>query len=125
MKFADFVCFDAVIPKLNATDRDDVIAELIAALEKAGRLGKRKSGDITKSIIERENEASTGMGRGVAIPHVKHKSVKDMTAAVGLSSRGIDFATLDKKPVYSVLLLVSPADSPDKHLQAMALLHKV
>jgi mannitol/fructose-specific phosphotransferase system IIA component (Ntr-type) len=59
------------------------------------------------------------MGKGVAVPHVKHAAVKDVVAAVGLSASGIDFSALDKQPVYSVLLLLSPVGSPDRHLQAM------
>ncbi len=119
MKFADFVCFEAVIAELKANDRDGVIAELVSALDKAGRLGKGNSEEITKAVIKREKEASTGMGKGIAVPHVKHPAVKDVVASIGLSSTGIDFSALDKQPVYSVILLVSPADDPDKHLQAM------
>jgi mannitol/fructose-specific phosphotransferase system IIA component (Ntr-type) len=119
MKFADFVCFEAIIPELQVTDRDGVIAELILSLDKAGKLGKGKYKEITRAMIKRENEASTGLGKGVAVPHVKHKSVKDMVAVVGKSSTGIDFSALDKQPVYSVILLVSPVDNPNKHLQAM------
>ena len=59
------------------------------------------------------------MGKGVAVPHVKHPAVKDVIAAIGQSSAGIDFSALDKQPVYSVILLISPVDNPDKHLQAM------
>jgi mannitol/fructose-specific phosphotransferase system IIA component (Ntr-type) len=70
-------------------------------------------------VIKRENEASTGMGKGVAVPHVKHKAVKEVVAAVGLSGTGIDFFSLDKQPVYSIILLISPVDDPDQHLQAM------
>jgi mannitol/fructose-specific phosphotransferase system IIA component (Ntr-type) len=119
MKFADFVCFEAVVAELKARDRDGVIAELVSALDKAGRLGKGNSKEIIKAMIKREKEASTGMGKGVAVPHVKHPGVKDVVAAVGGSSAGIDFDSLDKQPVYSVFLLISPADNPDKHLQAM------
>jgi mannitol/fructose-specific phosphotransferase system IIA component (Ntr-type) len=119
MKFADFVCFEAIIPELKAKDRNGVIAELVSALDKAGQLGKNNSADIIKAIIKRENEASTGMGKGVAVPHVKHPAVKDVAATVGKSSVGIDFSSLDKQPVYSVILLISPVDNPDKHLQAM------
>ncbi len=119
MKFTDFVCFEAAVPQLQACDRNGVIAELVSSLEKAGRLGKADGSDITKAIIKREKEASTGMGKGVAVPHVKHKAVKDLIATVGQSSSGIDFSSLDKQPVYSVILLISPADNPDKHLQAM------
>lgn len=119
MRFADFVCFDAVVPELEAKDRDGVIAELVSALDKAKRLGRNNSEGIIKAIIKRENEASTGIGKGVAVPHVKHSAVKDVVATVGRSSAGIDFDSLDKQPVYSVMLLISPADNPDKHLQAM------
>ena len=119
MKFADFVCFESIIPELKAKDRNGVITELVLALDKAGRLGKNNSDDVIKAIIKRENEASTGLGKAVAVPHVKHSVVKDIVATVGKSSNGIDFSSLDKQPVYSVILLISPVDDPDKHLQAM------
>jgi mannitol/fructose-specific phosphotransferase system IIA component (Ntr-type) len=119
LKFADFVCFEAIIPKLKAGDRDGVIAELVSALAGAGRFADADCSEVLKAVIEREKEASTGMGKGVAVPHVKHTAVTDTVAAVGLSATGIDFSALDKQPVYSVILLISPVDDPDKHLQAM------
>ena len=119
MKLADFICFNAIVPELESKDRDGVITELVSALDKAGRLGKRNRKKITMEVIKREKEASTGMGKGVAVPHVKHQAVKDVVAAIGQSGAGIDFSALDKQPVYSVILLVSPADDPGKHLQAM------
>jgi mannitol/fructose-specific phosphotransferase system IIA component (Ntr-type) len=119
MKFADFVCFKAVIPQLSTTDRDGAIAELATSLDKAAKLGKGNREKIIQAVIKREKEASTGMGKGVAVPHAKHSAIKKMVATVGLSSSGIDFSALDKQPVYSVILLVSPVDEPDKHLQAM------
>jgi mannitol/fructose-specific phosphotransferase system IIA component (Ntr-type) len=124
MKFADFVCFEALVPKLKAVDRDGAIAELVSALDAAGRLGKGNSSKITKVVISRENEASTGMGKGVAVPHVKSQAVSDVVGAVGCSPAGIDFSALDKQPVYSVILLISPAAHPDKHLQAMEKIFK-
>ncbi len=119
MKFADFVCFEVIIPELQARDRDSAIGELVLAIDKAGRLGKGQCEEVTRAVIEREKEASTGMGKGVAVPHVKHKVVKEVVAAIGQSSAGIDFSALDKQPVYSVILLISPVDEPDEHLQAM------
>ncbi len=119
MKFSDFVCFDAIIPELQAEDRDGAIEELVRALDKCGKFGKSKCEDIIKAVIKRENEASTGMGKGVAVPHVKHPDISEAVAAVGQSDAGIDFSSLDKQPVYSIILLISPTDDPDKHLQAM------
>ncbi|GAG16108.1 unnamed protein product [marine sediment metagenome] len=119
MKLENFVCFEAVILELKARDKDAAIAELAFSLDKAGKLGKGNCREIIKAVIKRENEASTGMGKGVAVPHVKHPAVKNVVAVIGQSSAGIDFSALDKKPVYSVILLISPADDPDKHLEAM------
>jgi len=119
MKFADFVCFRAIVAQLKATDRDGVITELVTSLDQAGKLSKGTCKDVIKAVIKRENEASTGMGKGIAIPHVKHPAVDDVVAAVGQSSKGIDFSALDKQLVYSVILLISPENNPDRHLQAM------
>lgn len=119
MRFDEFVCFEATISQLQATDRDGVIAELVAALALTGKIPGESGKDVTKAVIKRENEASTGMGKGVAVPHVKHAAVKNVIAAVGQSDAGIDFASLDEQPVYSVILLISPVNNPDKHLQAM------
>jgi mannitol/fructose-specific phosphotransferase system IIA component (Ntr-type) len=118
MKIADFVCTRAILPRLKSVKRDDAIRELAAALEKSGKLGKDNSADIVKAVIKRENEASTGIGKGVAVPHVKHKSVKKIVAAIGVSATGIDFSSLDKQPVYAIILLISPQEG-DQHLQAM------
>lgn len=119
MKFSDFVCFDAVIPELKAKDRNSAITELVSAMHKAGCLGRAKCQEITNAIIKRETEASTGMGKGVAVPHVKHQAVRNVVATVGRSSSGIDFISLDRQPVYSIFLLISPLNDPDKHLEAM------
>jgi len=118
MKIADVISSKAIIPRLEAVKRDDVIKELIAVLEKAGKISAEHSAEIAKAVIKRENEASTGIGKGVAVPHIRHKSVKKIVAAIGISARGIDFSSLDKQPVYTVILLLSPAEG-DQHLQAM------
>ena len=124
MGFEDFVCFEATIPDLEATDRNGVVGEMVSALVKAGKLPEELSAQITKAVIRRENEASTGMGKGVAVPHVKHATITDVIGIVGQTDVGIDFAALDEQPVYSVILLVSPAGNSDKHLQAMESIFK-
>ena len=124
MKLSDFVCIEAVVPELVATERDQAIKELVGALEKAGKLGTVSGDAIARAVIKRENEASTGIGKGVAVPHVKHKSIGGVVAAVGCSAEGMDFSSLDKQLVYSVILLLSPSDNPDKHLQAMESIFK-
>lgn len=124
MKLSDIICFDAIVAQLKSKQRDDVIRELVDALCRNGKIPKDSSNTIAKAVIKRENEASTGIGKGVAVPHVKSPTVKDPVAAIGCSPEGLDFSSLDKQPVYSVLLLISPADNPDKHLQAMETLFR-
>ena len=119
MKFSDFVCFDAIVSKVRSSDRNGVITELVEALAKAGELDAADCKKIAKAVIKREDEASTGMGKGVALPHVKSDTVKKIIATVGLSTDGIDFSSLDKQPVYSVMLIISPVDEPNEHLQVM------
>jgi mannitol/fructose-specific phosphotransferase system IIA component (Ntr-type) len=124
MKLADVICQDAIIAQLGPGERDAVIEELVQSL--GGHI-KMKAADVkalAKAVIKRENEASTGIGKGVAVPHVKHKSIREPVAVIGCSQEGIGFASLDKQPVYSVFLLLSPASNPDKHLQAMETIFK-
>jgi nitrogen PTS system EIIA component len=119
MKLTDFVVADATVPDLQATDRNGVIRELVKSLSAAGALGEEDGEAVARAVIQRENQGSTGFGKGVAVPHVKHAKVKKIMAAIGRSAQGVDFAALDRAPVYIVVLLLSPADNPDEHLQAM------
>jgi mannitol/fructose-specific phosphotransferase system IIA component (Ntr-type) len=114
----------AIVPKLVSTQRDEVIAELVDALIASGQAAAKLRDELVKSVLERERRGSTGFGRGVAVPHVKHRSVQGMSAAIGLSERGVEFNALDKQPVYSVFLLLSPEDRPEEHLQAMEVIFK-
>ncbi|MBH04948.1 MAG: PTS fructose transporter subunit IIA [Phycisphaeraceae bacterium] len=119
MKLTDFVLPAAIIPQLKSANRDEVITELIDALIAGGAAAKSFRKDLISSIIEREKSGSTGFGKGVAVPHVKHEKLNQMAAAIGISQQGVDFNALDSAPVYTVVLLLSPQDNPDDHLQAM------
>ncbi len=124
MKLTDIVASGAVVPALKAESRDDAIGELIDALISAGAATEGSRQDLITRLLEREEKGSTGFGRGVAVPHVKHASVSKLAAAIGLTEKGIDFASLDKQPVYSIFLLLSPEDTPEEHLQAMEVIFK-
>ena len=119
MKLMDIVVKDAIITELKASKRDEAIAEMVDALVTSGCVTEDQRVDFTKSIIRRENKGSTGFGHGVAVPHVKHADIKTMRIAIGNSAEGIDFKALDREPVYSIVLLLSPEDQPENHLDAM------
>lgn len=124
MKLSDIVVTDAIIPELKAKNRDEAIVELVELLADAGAVAKKSTKEIAKSVITRESQATTGIGKGVALPHAKLKGIKKPICALGRSAEGIDFASLDSKPVYSVILLLSSPDNPDEHLQAMETIFK-
>ena len=124
MKLSDIMVTDAIVPELAAKTRDEAITELIDSLAAAGAISKKSVRDVAKAVLAREGQATTGIGKGVALPHAKLKGIKKPIGTIGRSSEGIDFAALDSKPVYSVILLLSSPDNPDEHLQAMETIFK-
>lgn len=119
MKLRDFIVTDAVIPSLEASDRDEAILELVTSLSKQGALSEDAVPEVVAALIKREQNGSTGFGKGVAVPHVKHAKVKKMAGIIGRSANGVDFAALDHQPVYSIVLLLSPENQQNQHLAAM------
>ncbi|MGD9790284.1 MAG: PTS sugar transporter subunit IIA [Phycisphaerales bacterium] len=124
MKLTELVPSGAIVASLTAQDREGVVIELIDALVSSGAASAKVRDELVSRVMEREKRGSTGFGKGVAVPHVKHRSVQKMAAAIGLSARGVDFSSLDKQPVYSVFLLLSPEDRPEDHLHAMEVIFK-
>jgi mannitol/fructose-specific phosphotransferase system IIA component (Ntr-type) len=124
MKLADIIVTDAILPDMKSVSRDQAIEQLIGALAEAGAIPKKSVKEANQLVLARENQATTGIGKGIALPHAKLKSVKKVVGAVGRSSTGIDFSALDSKPVYIVILLLSNPDDPDEHLQAMETIFK-
>ena len=119
MNLREFIVSGAVVADLKAKTRDDAIRELVASLCSAGAVEQSASDEIVAALIKREKNGSTGFGKGVAVPHVKHSAVKKMVGTVGRSVDGIDFLALDSQPVYTIFLLLSPENQPQQHLQAM------
>lgn len=119
MKFVDFVHVDAIRASLEAYDKEAVIRELVTALASAGRILADESDSIVAAIMKREELGSTGIGRGVAVPHTKHPSVDKLVGTVGVSHGGVDFNSLDGEKVQLFFLLISPPDRPGDHLRAL------
>jgi PTS system nitrogen regulatory IIA component len=119
MKLRDIVVDKAIIPQLNSTKRDEVITEMVTSLIDSGAVDASLKEEFVKAVLSRERKGSTGFGHGVAVPHVKSPKVEKLLVAIGVSPEGIDFNALDKEPVYSLFLLLSPEDSPEEHLDAM------
>ena len=119
MRMTDFVVREAIIPELTATTKEGVIREMITALGTTGHFKGSDTEDIVKAVLKRELLGSTGIGRGVAIPHTKHASVDRLVGNVAISRPGVSFDSLDGEPVHVFVLLISPQDRPGDHLRAL------
>jgi mannitol/fructose-specific phosphotransferase system IIA component (Ntr-type) len=98
MKFVDFVNRNAIRTNVEADTKEEVIRAMASSLLELG---------------------STGIGRGVAVPHTKHASVHELVGAVAVSDQGVDFDSLDGEKVHLLFLLISPPDRPGDHLRAL------
>lgn len=119
MKFADFINTEAIRADLKAASKDAVIAELVQSLLDSGQIDADQRDDIVAAIMKREELGSTGIGRGVAVPHTKHPSVQKLVGTVGVSAEGVDFDSLDGERVQLFFLLISPPERPGDHLRAL------
>ena len=119
MKFADFVCREAIRADLTADDKEGVIREMVQSLLDVSQIAADEQESIVKAILKREELGSTGIGRGVAVPHTKHPSVDHLIGTVAVSSEGVNFHSLDGEKVNLFFLLISPPDRPGNHLRAL------
>ena len=119
MKFADSITINAIQADVQAIDKEGVIKELVDSLVKAEAVKEDEKDSIIKAVMKREELGSTGIGKGVAVPHTKHPSVEKLVGTVGVSVEGVDFNSLDGERVNLFFLLVSPPDRPGDHLRAL------
>lgn len=117
MNILDILSPKAVKVPLVSTDKQAVIFELVDLIAAAGLITDPEK---VKSVVwEREKQRSTGIGEGLAIPHGKSTSSRDLVMAIGRPAQPIDFDAIDKKPVKLVVLLISPPDKTSNHIQAL------
>jgi nitrogen PTS system EIIA component len=119
MRMSDFVVREAIVPALAATSKEGVIREIVESLRGTGYFQGGGSEDIVRAVLKREQLGSTGIGRGIAIPHTKHNSVDRLIGTVAVSPNGVPFESIDAEPVHVFVLLVSPQDRPGDHLRAL------
>lgn len=119
MRMSQFIVRDAIVPALGATTREGVIRELVQSLHDARRLPAADLDDVVRAVLRREQLGSTGIGRGVAIPHSRHPAVDQLVGAIGLAPAGVPFDAVDNEPVTVFVLLISPQDQPGNHLRAL------
>ena len=111
---------DAILPDLNAKTKRKAVHEIVCFLAEGGYLDEPATGIVTAALLRRESLASTGIGHGIAIPHATHAAVPRSVVAIARSRCGIDFESLDDKPVRVIALALSPPEHPGEQLRVMA-----
>jgi nitrogen PTS system EIIA component len=104
MHLKDFFSPDAITFNLRGTSKEEVLAELVGLLG----MDERSSGTLLRIIQRRENLGSTGIGRGIAIPHCRSLVVNRLRLAFGNRREGIEYQAIDGKPVFHFFLIVAP-----------------
>jgi len=108
---------DNVLLDLEQTTKEEALAEMVDHLAGIGRLKKGQARSLLESILQREQQGSTGIGKGVALPHAKHSGLKELVPLFARSTKGIDFEAPDHKPVKIFFLVLSPEDKPEEHIK--------
>lgn len=104
MKLRDFFTADAVSLDLQSVGKDDILKELVGLLD----LDEKSEAILFKTLKRRENLGSTGIGKGIAIPHCRSLVVNRLRLAYGRKPDGVDFDAIDEQPVHNFFLIVAP-----------------
>jgi fructose-specific phosphotransferase system IIA component len=123
MGLLDLVSEDIVKVPLASKDKPDTLRELIQILKDAGEIDDLEA--VLKAVREREDKQSTGLERGIAVPHGKTAVIPSMKLAIGIAPEGIDFDSLDGKPSRLFFLLLAPPNQSGPHVQALAEIAKL
>ena len=113
---------DVLLPEfikvdMDAEDKDEAFEELVAHYCQTDNSNARD--EILEAILEREAKMSTGIHKGIAVPHGKTSAVSTMRAVLGISRKGVNYDALDGEPVYLLFLIISPMEDSERHLRLL------
>ena len=118
MKITDILKKEHIINNLVSTDKASTLEELSSFLKNKGLVTNKET--LLNALMGRELLGSTGIGENVAIPHAKISEIDQIITMFGRSIEGIEFDSLDKKPVHFIYLVVAPMNSSGQHLKVLA-----
>ena len=123
MKLSDYLTPGHVKIQLEGNNKEEIIEELVSLLVETSVVEDPDA--IYEAVMNREREGSTGLEKGVAIPHAKSDAVKSLSVVIGVSRAGVDFAAQDGKPSHLFFLMVAPTSESGPHVQAIAKIVKM
>ncbi len=125
MDLGNLLTVEQIVPQMQATERWGAIVELVDVLVKVGKVKPEDHEVVLAALKQREETMSTGIGFSIAIPHASSDRVKEVVAAFGRSTTGIEFDSLDNAPVKFIVLFVVPRDQFQMHLRTLAAIAKL
>ncbi len=125
-KLIEFIGEEYIKANIKAENKKDALNEMISFFIDSHKGTSKLKDEITKSVFEREEDMSTGIGEGIALPHGVVEKGKSVYGAIGLSKKGIEFNSIDKKPVHLIVLIVTPKKHQNEiHLDVLRQLSKL
>ncbi len=118
MALIDLIEESVVKAPLAATSKDEAIKELVGLLAGAGKI--MAADTAIQAVLEREAKGSTGLEKGIAVPHGKTMAARQLTIAIGISPGGIEFGSMDGQPARLIFLILAPPDKAGPHIEALA-----
>jgi len=123
MKITELLTEATVTMTVSGSGKTEAIGELAKLLDGAGKLADVQR--FMEAVLRREDQGTTGIGDGIAIPHAKSGAVKEAAIAFGKSEKGVDFASLDGKPVHLIFMIAAPEGADNQHLEALSRLSEL
>jgi PTS system fructose-specific IIC component/PTS system nitrogen regulatory IIA component len=117
MILQDVLLPDFIKVDMEAEDKDEAFEELVDHFCQADNSNARD--EILEAIFEREAKMSTGIHKGIAVPHGKTTAVDTMRGVLGISRKGIHYDSLDGEPVYLLFMIISPMEDSEKYLRLL------
>ena len=118
MKIDEILSKDSIIANLTGINKEEVLREITDFLQNQSLIKDKET--LFNTLMEREKLGSTGIGENVAIPHGKSDELSQIVIVFGRSIEGLDFESLDQKPVHFVCMVIAPSNSTGQHLKALA-----
>ena len=118
MKITELLTKKTILLNIEGKQKEDAIDQLVDVLFKANKISDRA--DFKAAILKREEQSTTGIGDGIAIPHAKVKAVKEAAIAFGKSNSGVDYQSLDGQPAHLFFMIAAPEGANNTHLEALA-----
>jgi len=123
MRLCTYLSENTIIETLKAKRKEDALREIVSVLRERGVVDEEEP--YYSALLDRERLCSTGIGKGVAIPHAKLSRIDSIIVSFARSLGGVDFDSVDKQPVYLIFTIFTPEDVPEDYLSILARISRI